>query len=173
MIIKKAKAKEIDDIEKIYNKIHLKEEKDENIIGWKRGIYPIRKTAEDALKREDLFVMKDKGLVVGSAIINQEQVDVYKKATWIYKASDSQVMVLHTLVIDPDFNGKGYGKKFVKFYEDYAKKNKCNFLRIDTNEKNVRARTFYKKLSYEEIACLPCNFNGLEDVNLILLEKKL
>ena len=43
-------------------------------IGWIRGVYPTRKTAEAALERGDLFVMADSGNVVAAAVINQTQV---------------------------------------------------------------------------------------------------
>lgn len=173
MIIRKAEARDLDAIESIYNKILLKEEEGEVTIGWKRGIYPRRETAEAALKREDMFVIEDDGAFVGAGIINKEQVDVYAKAKWKYSAEDSEVMVLHTLVIDPDKSGMGYGKRFVDFYENYARENGCKYLRMDTNERNKPARSLYTKLGFNEIDCLPCVFNGLEGVNLILFEKKL
>ena len=173
MIIRKAEARDLDTIESIYNKILLKEEEGEVTTGWERGIYPRRETAEAALKREDMFVIEDDGAFVGAGIINKEQVDVYAKAKWKYSAEDSEVMVLHTLVIDPDKSGRGYGKRFVVFYEDYARENGCKYLRMDTNEKNKVARSLYTKLGFNEIDCLPCIFNGLEGVNLILFEKKL
>lgn len=173
MLIRKAEARDLDAIESIYNKILLKEEEGEVTTGWERGIYPKRETAEAALKREDMFVIEDDGAFVGAGIINKEQVDVYAKAKWKYSAKDSEVMVLHTLVIDPEKSGRGYGKKFVDFYEDYARDKGCKYLRMDTNEKNKAARSLYKKLGFEEIDCLPCLFNGLEGVNLILFEKKL
>ncbi|WP_019138236.1 GNAT family N-acetyltransferase [Peptoniphilus timonensis] len=173
MIIRKANTRDIDFVVKIYGKIHLAEEKGLTSIGWKRDIYPVRKTAEDALKRNDLFVMEENGVIIASGIINQEQVDVYEKAKWRYTAKDSEVMVLHTLVVDPDTKRKGYGKEFVKFYEEYARSNNCKYLRIDTNEKNKKARSLYKSLDYEEIDCIPCTFNRLKGVNLILIEKKL
>lgn len=174
MIIRKAKASDIDAIESLYNKILSKEEESGKVTtGWERGIYPRRETAEEAIKRDDIFVMEDEEDIVGSGIINKEQVDVYEKAKWKFSAEDSEVMVLHTLVIDPDKSGKGYGKKFVDFYEDYARKNDCKYLRIDTNEKNKVARSLYRSLGYEEIDCLYCVFNGLQGVNLILIEKKL
>ena len=82
-------------------------------------------------------------------------------------------MVLHTLVIDPDKRSMGYGKRFVDFYENYAREKGWKYLRMDTNEKNKAARSLYTKLGFNEIDCLPCIFNGLEGVNLILFEKKL
>ena len=174
MIIRRARASDIDAIESLYNKILSKEEESGKVTtGWDRGIYPRRETAEEAIKRDDIFVMEDEEDIVGSGIINKEQVDVYEKADWKYRAKDSEVMVLHTLVIDPDKSSKGYGKKFVEFYEDYAREKGCKYLRMDTNEKNKPARSLYKKLGFEEIDCIPCLFNGLEGVNLILFEKKL
>ena len=174
MIIRRARASDIDAIESLYNKILSKEEESGKVTtGWERGIYPRRETAEEAIKRDDIFVMEDEEDIVGSGIINKEQVDVYEKAKWKYRAKDSEVMVLHTLVIDPDKSSKGYGKRFVEFYEDYARKNDCKYLRIDTNEKNKVARNFYRSLGFNEIDCIPCIFNGLQGVNLILIEKKL
>lgn len=173
MIIRRAKAGDLDAIEKIYNKILLKEEEGEVTTGWERGIYPRRETAEAALKRNDMFVIEDEGSIVGSGVINKDQLDVYAKAKWKFVAKNCEVMVLHTLAIDPDKSGRGYGKLFVKFYEDYGRKSGCKYLRMDTNEKNKPARSLYKKLGFYEIDCLSCIFNGLEGVNLILFEKKL
>lgn len=135
MIIRKAVSKDIDEVVSIYDKIHTAEEKCEVIIGWKRDIYPTRKTAEDAILRQDLFVMEEEGVIFGSGIINKEQVDVYAKAKWEYDAEPEEIIVLHTLVIDPDKKRKGLGKSFVKFYEDYAKDSGYKYLRLDKMKK--------------------------------------
>ena len=90
--------------------------------------------------RDDLFVEEAEGRIVGTAIINRVQVDAYAEVKWLYPALDEQVMVLHTLVIDPDEKGKGYGREFVAFYE---------------------------------AGIVPCVFNGLAGVELVMLEKKL
>ena len=136
-------------------------------------MYPERETAEAALTRGDLFVQEQNGEIVGTAILNQTQVDSYAEANWRYDAPDSEVMVLHTLVIDPDTAGKGFGKQFVAFYEDYARQNGCRCLRMDTNSRNARARAMYRKLGYREAGIVPCVFNGIEGVVLVLLEKML
>ena len=44
---------------------------------------------------------------------------------------------------------------------------------MDTNEKNSAARRMYAKLGYIESDMVPCVFNGIDGVNLVLLEKKL
>ena len=120
-----------------------------------------------------MFVEESDGKIVGAAIINQTQLDTYRESDWQYVLPDEQVMVLHTLVIDPYSNGKGFGKRFVEYYERYAAEHGSSALRIDTNELNTNARSFYKKLGYHEVGILPCTFNGIPDIGLVLLEKKL
>jgi L-amino acid N-acyltransferase YncA len=80
-MIRKATASDIDAIEAIYERIHTEQEQGRTVIGWQRGIYPTRQTAEAALQRQDLFVMTDdSGRVLGAAIFNQRQDDFYYDA---------------------------------------------------------------------------------------------
>ncbi len=173
MVIRKATEEDIDSVERIYDAIHTEEEQGKQTIGWIRNVYPVRSTAEAALQREDLFVMEDEGKVCGAAIINNTQVDSYNAGSWEHKVSDQEVCVLHTLVIDPACAGRGCGKAFITFYENYARQTGCTELRIDTNAKNAAARRMYKKNGYTEIGIVPTEFNGIPGVNLVLLEKYL
>ena len=173
-MIRKAKQTDLDAVEALYCHIHTAEEQGILTTGWQRGIYPTRQTAVQALARQDLFVLTgEKGETLGAAILNQQQVDVYAGAPWEYDAADREVMVMHTLAIDPAFRGMGLGKAFEQFYCQYALENGCRYLRIDTNVRNTAARWFYRGRGYREIAVRPCLFNGLPDVELVLLEKKL
>lgn len=173
IIFKKAGLDDLKDVVRIYDNIHAEIESKGKTVGWVRGVYPVEATAKAAINRGDMFIELADGKTVGTGIINKTQVDVYADAPWQYRANDDEVMVLHTLVIDPDASGAGFGKAFVKFYEEYAKKSGAKYLRIDTNEKNVVARAFYKKLGFDEIAVVPCDFNGIRGINLVLLEKKI
>lgn len=73
--------------------------------------------------------------------------------------------------VSPAVAKSGYGRRFVEFYENYALANNCHYLRLDTNERNERARQMYAKLGYDEIGIVPTAFNGIEGVNLVCLEK--
>ena len=172
-MIRKALESDIPAVAAIYDKLHTEEEAGRATIGWIRGVYPTEDTARQALSRGDLFVQEDGGAIVGAAIINQTQVDAYYGGPWQYAAEDNKVMVLHTLVIDPDAAGRGFGKQFVAFYEDYAIQNGCKVLRMDTNSRNLRARAMYGRLGYREAGIVPCVFNGIAGVALVLLEKML
>lgn len=173
MLYRKATEQDIPAIARIYADIHTQEESGAVTIGWARAIYPTEQTALLALQRGDLFVQELDGVVSGAAIINQIQVDCYYGANWQHDAPDENIMVLHTLVISPAFSRRGLGEDFVAFYEQYALRHGCPYLRMDTNARNTRARAMYKKLGYAEPDIVPCTFNGIEGVQLVLLEKKL
>lgn len=173
MIIRKGTQADLVSVEQLYNDIHTAEETGHQTIGWIRGVYPTRATAQAALDAKDLFVLEDAGKLLGAARINKAQVDSYAEGAWEFSARDEEVCVLHTLVVSPSTSGKGYGKKLVKFYEDYVLSHGCPELRMDTNARNVAARGLYKKLGYKEIGIVPTEFNGIPDVQLVLLEKHL
>ncbi len=173
-MIRKAKREDLDAIAWIYSHIHDEEEAGDVTIGWVRGVYPERETAAAALERGDLFVQEnEEGVLVGTAIINQIQVPEYALGNWRYEPNNKNICVLHTLVIDPFAKGRGYGREFVNYYEDFAKSAGCTCLRMDTNARNTNARRFYERLGYEERGSVPCVFNGIEGVELVLLEKKI
>ena len=171
--IRKAVVEDLSAVAEIYDHIHTEAEAGRAVTGWIREIYPTAETAQAALERGELFVEELDGRIVGTAILNQTQVDVYADTPWQFEAPDDQVMVMHTLVIDPYVKGRGLGKAFLAYYEQYARENGCSVLRIDTNARNKDARAVYAKLGYREAAILPCVFGGIPDVDLVMLEKKL
>ena len=172
-MIRKATAADLDAVGEIYREIHEAEARGEITTGWLRDVYPVRATAEAALGRDDLFVMEDGGRVIGAAVINKLQVDVYEGAAWQFDVPPNEVCVLHTLVISPAVSGRGCGTAFARFYEQYAREHGCRELRMDTNERNRAARSLYAKLGYREIGVVPTVFNGIPNVQLVLLEKQL
>lgn len=172
-MIHKAKTEDVQKVVKIYEEILEKQSEGSECIGWIKGVYPTERTALEALEKGELFVLEEDGTVLAAAKINQEQMPAYREAKWEWAAADEEVMVLHTLVVSPDAAGKGFGTKFVRFYEEYALQQGCRYLRMDTNEINTKARRLYKKMGYKEVGIIPCTFNGIENVHLVCLEKKL
>ena len=133
VIIRKATAEDIPAIAAIYDEIHDREEAGEVTTCWLRGVYPVKKTAEDAVARGDMYVQvvsggdpDTAGQVVGTAILNQLQVDVYADGEWQYPAEDSEVMVIHTLIISRKTDLKGLGSDFLAYYEAF-RTGKCQY----------------------------------------------
>ena len=172
-MIRRATEQDLPAVAAIYERIHDKEESCAGCTGWIRGIYPTAATVRLALDKGDLFVDEVEGTVVAAGRINQEQCPEYDHCPWLYEAAPQQVMVLHTLVVDPLSAPKGTGTAFAHFYEDYARTHGCTVLRIDTNERNLPARSLYRKLGYREAGIVPTTFNGIPGVHLVCLEKPL
>lgn len=171
MKIRKANIKDIPAIANIYDEICDAQDEGKLAVSWVRGVYPTEDTAMVALKRNELFVIEEDGKIIGTGIINKKQMDAYNSVDWKFPAKDQEVMVLHTLAISPKVGRKGYGSAFVRYYEEYARENGCYYLRMDTNAINKTARALYKKLGYEEIGMVPCDFNGIAGFHMVLLEK--
>lgn len=172
-MIRRATPADIPAIAAIYDRVHDAEAAGTITTGWLRGVYPTEATARAALAAGDLFVLEDGGSVVAAARINREQVDVYAAVNWKYPAADDEVMVLHTLTVDPLLSGHGYGRQFLAFYEAYALEQGCPVLRIDTNARNAAARAMYARHGYIESAIVPTVFNGIPGVDLVCMEKRL
>ena len=171
-MIRKATAADIPDVAGIYEAITALEA-ERPMTGWKPGIYPTGRDAIDSLEKGHLFVMEKDGYIVATGRLNQEQQPEYALCDWRDKSPDEKVMVLHTLCVDPNWGGMGYAKEFLRFYEDYAREHGCTCLRIDTNAINTNARAMYAKLGYREAGIVSCTFNGLENVDLVMLEKSI
>ena len=172
-MIRLATHNDIEVVTAIYDHIHKMEAEGLVRIGWNPSVYPVRTTAEEAIQRGDLFVFEQEGIIMASAIINRTQVPVYATGQWAFPAADDEVMVLHTLTVDPACGGRGIGRQFVAFYEDYALREGCPILRLDTNAVNSFARKMYPSLGYREAGIVPCIFNGIPNVQLVLFEKSL
>ena len=172
-MFRRAVPGDLDQIAAIYDAIHTEEESGRATIGWIRAIYPTRQTAAASIQAGDMYVAEEEGRIVASAKINKDQVDVYADANWSRDNAPDAVLVLHTLVVDPSYKGKGCGTRFVKFYEDMGRKLNCTALRMDTNERNAAARALYAGLGYKEVGIVPCDFNGIPGVQLVCLEKLL
>lgn len=171
--IRKATEADIPSVAAVYGRIHDAEEAGRLTTGWLRGIYPTEATARAALAARDLFVLEDDGQIAAAARINREQMPAYAEVPWKYPAGGDEVMVLHTLTVDPPLAGRGYGREFLRFYEDFARRNGCPVLRIDTNERNAAARAMYARHGYLESGVIPTVFNGIPGVNLVCMEKRL
>lgn len=56
--------------------------------------------------------------------------------------------MIHRLVVDPKYQGKGYARRLMDFAEKFAKENNYSSIRLDAYSQNKRVIDFYEKRQY-------------------------
>ena len=172
-MIRKGTAADLDRAEAIYHAILDYQAAHTNYTNWVKGLYPTRDTARKAVEAGTFFVLEEAGQVVATANLNQIQPPEYAKIPWSLPARPEEVLVIHTLCVPPDQAGKGYGRAFVAFAEDYGRRLRCRVIRLDTYEGNQPAAAMYRKLGYRAAGITFFHFEGVIDENLLCFEKAL
>jgi len=54
------------------------------------------------------------------------------------------------LIVGKDYQNKGIGKKLIESCIDFAKKNKCHQIRLESGNQRKDSHLFYKKLGFEQ-----------------------
>lgn len=101
-MIRRARAEDVDATARIYEALMDREEAGQGATNWKRDVYPTRETARRAQEAGWLYVKEDgAGGICASMILNHEQPPCYRDADWQVTAAPENVLVLHTLCVDP------------------------------------------------------------------------
>lgn len=98
-------------------------------------------TFSEALNSEELInmlIFEENGKPVGFANL----MTIF--SVW----SHGRAIILDDLYIIPEARGKGYGKKSLKFVEEFAKERKYKRLQFQSEETNANAKGFYSAMGY-------------------------
>lgn len=151
-------TRDLDELEKIYNDVNDYLQQGINYPGWLKGIYPVREDAEIGIMENTLFTLKVGGNIAGSIILNHKHEKAYDQVTWELEADDNQVLIVHTLLVHPDFMKQGISQKLMDFAKDYAIQKTVRSIRLDVAIQNTPAISLYEKCGYKYI--------GLVDLGL-------
>jgi ribosomal protein S18 acetylase RimI-like enzyme len=172
-LIRKALEKDLKEVETIYNEVLDYEAAQVSYTNWQKGLYPTRADGEKALAEGTLFVGEDEtGRLYGCVILNHIQPKEYDSISWEISAQANEVLVIHTLCIKPNCNGRGYGKEFVAFSEEHARQLKCKTIRLDTYEGNLPAIGLYSHLGFQLVGKCLFHFQNVIWETLVCMEKE-
>lgn len=110
--------------------------------------YPTIETVKKDIKDKTLYGYYENGSCLGAVCISTFQDEEYKEIDW--KGSDENVIVIHRLAVNPDYQAKGIARLLMDFAEDYAKKENYSAIRLDSYSQNKRALKFYKNRGYQK-----------------------
>lgn len=108
--------------------------------------YPELLEFEKDIKSRDLLAFRLGSKLVGVVMYSTDKDDVYQDIDWIIP--DTKHYYVHRLMVHPDYQKKGYGKKLMQFIENKAHKNNISSIRLDTFSQNLGNQKFYQDLGY-------------------------
>lgn len=171
--IRKATEKDIEKVVEIYENFLDFEKEHGTHTNWIKGLYPTEKNARKGLNEGTLYVGELEGKIVGSYLLNHVQPQEYAKLAWQYPAKDEQVIVIHTMCLDVNQQGKGLGKQFVNYAMEYGRKKGCVTMRLDTAEINTPAAKLYYNMGFRYVGKTDFLFEQIIPEDLICFEYKL
>lgn len=151
ILIELGKVSDIDELEQLYNDLNDYLEKGVNYPGWKKDIYPVRQNAIEGVKNSNLYTAKHNGKIIGSLILSHKPEEAYYKAKWKLEADYSEIFVIHTFVVHPEFLKCGIGKALMNFSFEHGIRSQAKSIRLDVYEGNMPAIRLYEKCGFEYI----------------------
>ncbi|MBE6821725.1 MAG: GNAT family N-acetyltransferase [Ruminococcaceae bacterium] len=147
------------ELERLYDMLNESLSRGVNYPGWKKGLYPIRETAETGIRKHTLFVARTQGRIAGTVILNHEPESAYAGANWTIEAEDKEVFVVHTLAVHPDFQQAGVGRALIEFSKQLAQQKGMKAVRLDVRSGNLPALRLYESCGFRYVQTVDLGLN--------------
>ncbi|MDD3842050.1 MAG: GNAT family N-acetyltransferase [Candidatus Izemoplasmatales bacterium] len=110
------------------------------------NIYPTRQHFANDLKKNGLYICEIAGNIVGSISLLDIDDETYQTITW--RCTHSQV--IHRMMVDPGYLGKGIGTVLIQFAIDLISKNGYDSIKVDTHPDNIRMKKILLAFGFKE-----------------------
>lgn len=137
----------LDDLDEIFSFVKKSIDRmiQQKIYQWDE-IYPVKSDFESDIKNGWLTCGIMDGTIVSTYSINDECDEAYNYALWNWP--DSRWMVLHRIVVNPDFQNQGIGTRTMLHLMNGLKENGIQSLRLDVFSENPYSQRMYDKLGF-------------------------
>lgn len=157
--IEKGTARDIDELAELYDALIDHLEQGVNYPGWKKGLYPVRATAVRGVETNTLFVLRVNGVIAGSFLLNHEPEKAYISGKWTIDAENSEILVVHTLVVHPKYMKNGAGRQLMNFAKEYGAQQGMKAIRLDTFYHNYPAIALYEQCGFRYAGTVDLGLN--------------
>ena len=121
-----------------------------NIPQWKKG-YPAFDDFKKDIDNSALYIYQEDNAILGTITILPENDPPYKTInSWLKEKS----IVIHRMLVHPDFRNKGIAKILLDEAIHNALSNHYESIKIDTHLENYKMRSFLKKNGFIELEYL-------------------
>ena len=117
-----------------------------DILQWD-DVYPTRETVAADIAHRRLHVLTVWGECQATVALDDTQDPVYRTVQW---TTAEPALVVHRLCVDPQAQGRGYGRQLMDFAEAYAERHRYSSVRLDAYSDNPSAVMLYRRRGYRE-----------------------
>ena len=160
IFIRKATMEDIDEIECLYNTLNDYLAEHENGPKWKKGVYPLREHAEEALGEGTLYVAVIDEKIAGTVVFSRDQGEVYRDINWQIEF-DVPVFVICKLAVHPNYLRCGVAQSLLNYATALGAQSGIKAIRLDTYEGNIPAAKLYERCGFKYMGMIDL---GLEEV---------
>lgn len=139
----------LDDSTEIYNVFRKCKEKliSQRIYQWDDE-YPNIQYIRGDINRGVLYKGVLESRIAGVISFDESQEKEYETINWRY--TNGNILIIHRLAIDPDFQGLDFSSHLMEYVENYAIKNNYSAIRLDAYVGNQMVLDFYRRKAYQE-----------------------
>lgn len=146
--LRKAKRTDIDTIRNIYWKLLDSSKEYASILQWKKNIYPADGDWMGYIDREEMYLIYYGSELVGAVALSKKRAKSYNDIRWTIDAIDDETAVIHLLVVDPEYQGKGIATAALDELIKIAKETNKKAVRLDAIGTNKPAQKLYEKYGF-------------------------
>ena len=144
MQVEKATSNNI--LEVMYLLQHCIEDFNKNSVYQWNMSYPDPFKLLSEVEKGSLYIIKTKGVCIGTITIDEQQESVFDKVDW--KNKTDKFLVLHRIAVFPSWQKKGIGRKLIEFAENFAKENNYKSIRLDVASSSEHLIKLYESIGY-------------------------
>ena len=133
-------------LEVMYLLQHCIEDFNKNSVYQWNHSYPDHFKLLREVEKNTLYVIKNKGVCIGTVSFDEHQESVFDSVEW--KNKTDKFLVLHRIAVFPTWQKKGIGRMLIEFVENYAKENKYNSIRLDVASSSEHLIKLYENIGY-------------------------
>lgn len=110
-------------------------------------IYPTELDFGGDIDKNELYIGEIEGEPAVCFTLNKFQDEEYFNVEW--ENSGDDFMVIHRLCVNPEFQGRGIGKKTCMYIEEIVRAKGLSSIKLDAFSQNPISLSMYEKLGYK------------------------